>query len=76
MPLDVGHEGAVALDAAAVLVVDVLVSLITVVLDVADALAELAEDVEALLLALVLTAEAVVDALPTSLAPQTPLYTA
>jgi len=77
VPLDAGHDTVDELDAAAVLVVeDVLVWLITVVLDGTDALAELAEDVEVLLLALVLAAEALVDALPTRLAPQTPLYTA
>jgi len=77
VPLLVGHETVVELGAATVLVVeDVLVWLITVVLDATDVLVELTEDAEVLLVALVLTAEALEDALPTSLAPQTPLYTA
>ena len=74
--MDDGHEIA-EVDAAAVLVVeDVLVWLETVVLVVADVLAELIEDEAFVLAALALVVEELVDTLPTSLAPQTPLLTA
>jgi hypothetical protein len=72
--LDDGHDGDVELDVAAVIVVDdVLVWLTTVVLDVIGVLAELIEDVDFVLAILALAFEALVDALPINLAPQTPL---